>query len=356
MISIDWGTLMTAEIVEAPVKRTVERMKEQVDALLKAHLEVHGAPVADAELDEGYGLLTRFVLNGGKRIRPLLCALGARGAGHTDERQALTVGAALECYHAGLLIHDDIMDGSALRRGRPTIHRALAHRGELFGQSAATLLGVQALAWADELLDQAGAQGQVRALFHRMRAEVIAGQYLDIRAHRFEDPSIDRALTVIRYKTAKYTVERPLQIGGALAGAPPELMDSYAAFGLPLGEAFQLRDDILGVFGDPARTGKPVIDDLREGKSTVLVARAFAEAAGPQRQLLRAWHGNPRLDEEHAADLRQVIVDTQALAHVEDMIERRVRAGLKELRACAMDEDARAALVFMADRLTHRNS
>ncbi|MEV4891285.1 polyprenyl synthetase family protein [Nonomuraea sp. NPDC055795] len=351
---------MTAEVAEPPVEpvdTTIHRVRTAVDDLLSEFIDTHPAPVADPELAEGHRLLREFVVKGGKRIRPLLCYWGARGAGGTDEVAPVAAGAALELYHAGLLIHDDIMDGSALRRGRPTLHRSLArplrHPGaEPFGHSAAVLLGVLAQAWSDELFGDTG--GAPRRLFNRMRAEVIAGQYLDIQSHL--DPEAERALTVIRYKTAKYTVERPLQIGGALAGASRSLLESYSRFGLPLGEAFQLRDDVLGVFGDPGVTGKPVLDDLREGKATVLIAHAYAEATGPALRLLRAWHGNPDLDEKRAADLRQIIVDTRALARVETMIDGRVRTGLEELRTCAIDQHARQGLTLMADRLTHRSA
>ncbi|MFI6299724.1 polyprenyl synthetase family protein [Nonomuraea sp. NPDC050790] len=351
---------MTAEVADPPVEpvdTTIHRVRTAVDDLLGEFIDAHPAPVADPELAEGHRLLREFVVKGGKRVRPLLCYWGARGAGGTDEAAPVAAGAALELYHAGLLIHDDIMDGSALRRGRPTLHRSLTRplrhpAAEPFGNSAAVLLGVLAQAWADELFGEAG--GAPRRLFNRMREEVIAGQYLDIQAHL--DPTAERALTVIRYKTAKYTVERPLQIGGALAGADRSLLEAYSRFGLPLGEAFQLRDDVLGVFGDPGVTGKPVLDDLREGKATVLMAHAFAEADGPALRLLRDWHGNPDLDEKRAADLRQIIVDTRALARVETMIDGRVRTGLEELRTCAIDQHARQGLALMADRLTHRSA
>ncbi|MEW9529274.1 polyprenyl synthetase family protein [Microbispora sp. NPDC049125] len=356
---------MTAEVVETPIIKIIDRVRREVDDRLAAFLDAHPAPVADREVAEGYRLLREFVVGGGKRIRPTLCYWGWRGAGGDvgPEEPVITVGAALELYHAGLLVHDDVMDGSELRRGRPTIHRSLARQedrpvGQAFGQSAAILLGALAQAWADELLSVAGSDGPgMRAawrLFDQMRSEVICGQYLDILARACDDGGSERALTVVRYKTAKYTVERPLQIGGALAGADPALLEAYSRFGLPLGEAFQLRDDILGVFGDPSVTGKPVTDDLREGKQTVLIAQAFARARGPQRERLRAWHGDPGLDERHAAELRQVIVETGALAHVESLIDLRVDQALAALRDCAIPSQASEALTLLAGRLTHR--
>ncbi|GAA3441382.1 polyprenyl synthetase family protein [Planomonospora venezuelensis] len=353
---------MTAKVAETSITETTDRVRGQVEDRLSRFLETHAAPVDDPDVIEGYRLLREFVTAGGKRIRPILCYWGWHGAGGGDEDAVITAGAALELCHAGLLVHDDVMDGSDLRRGRPTIHRSLSGpgrkpSGQAFGASAAVLLGVLAQAWADELLSDVGTDGvhtrEARALFDRMRSEVICGQYLDILA-RVREAGADQAFTVIRYKTAKYTVERPLQIGGALAGAGPELLEAYSRFGLLLGEAFQLRDDILGVFGDTEVTGKPVVDDLREGKRTVLIAHAFARADGPQRDRLHAWHGNPGLDERHAAALREVIADTGALAHVESLITQRVGQALDVLGDGVIPAQTCRALALLTDRLTHR--
>ncbi|WP_214321151.1 polyprenyl synthetase family protein [Nonomuraea sediminis] len=344
---------MTADIVESTTREITADVRRRVDDRLAAFLDAHPVPVAHPGVAEGYRLLHEFVTCGGKRIRPILCYWGWRGAGGDDDCAAITAGAALELYHAGLLIHDDVIDGSVLRRGRPTVHRALARRGEVFGHAAAILLGAQVQAWADELLSEV-ADPRVRALFDLMRAEVLAGQYLDILAHHREDPGVEQALTVIRFKTAKYTVERPLQIGGALAGAGPEVLAAYSRFGLPLGEAFQLRDDVLGVFGEPAATGKPNLDDLREGKQTVLIAHAAAGCTPAQRRELRLWHGNPALDEEHAATLRQIIAETGALAHVESMIELLVEKAIRELRSSPVHPGTHTAMTVLADVLTRR--
>ncbi|MEV5586622.1 polyprenyl synthetase family protein [Nonomuraea pusilla] len=342
-----------------------ERVGSRVDDRLAGFLETWRAPVADPDVQAAYRLLGDFILGGGKRVRPQLCYWGWRGAGGDDCDEIISAAAALELCHAGLLIHDDIMDGSDLRRGRATVHRGLAalHDGpdaDAFGEAGAILLGTLSLAWSDALLASCGVEpARLRAaqhLFDAMRTEVISGQYLDILAHRRTGASVTAALTVIRYKTAKYTVERPLQIGGALAGAPGELIDSYSRFGLPLGEAFQLRDDVLGTFGVSAQTGKSALDDLREGKRTVLFAEAVRRASPGQLAYLRAWHGNPELTEEHAAEMRAVLRDTGALARVESMIEERVAEAVDALGAAPVEADARAALTVLADQLAHRTS
>ena len=196
--------------------------------------------------------------------------------------------ASLELLHASALVHDDYMDASDVRRGRPATHRAFEQihreRGwaaspEQYGASAAILLGDLLLSWSDELLRTCGlpAERVLEALgyFDLTRSEVVTGQFLDVSAQARGAADVDTAMTVLRYKSAKYSIERPLHIGAALAGASPEMITQLSRFGLPLGEAFQLRDDLLGVFGDPAVTGKPAGDDLIEGKRTVLVSLAL---------------------------------------------------------------------------------
>ncbi|NRQ37439.1 polyprenyl synthetase family protein [Nonomuraea sp. NN258] len=340
-----------------------DQLAPRVDDRLSGFLETWRAPVADPDVETAYRLLTEFILCSGKRIRPQLCYWGWRGAGGEDCEEIISAAAALELCHAGLLIHDDIMDGSRLRRGRPTVHRNLSdlHEGpgaEAFGQAGGILLGTLSLAWSDALLSSCGIEPiRLKAahhLFDAMRIEVISGQYLDMLAQLRAGASVAEALTVIRYKTAKYTVERPLQIGGALAGAPIELLDAYSRFGVPMGEAFQLRDDVLGTFGSSAETGKSELDDLREGKHTVLIAYAVQNASPAQLGFLKTWHGNPGLTDERAGGLRQILLDTGALDRVETMIEERVGAAVSVLTAAPMAAAAKSALTVLADQLAHR--
>ncbi|MEV0584677.1 polyprenyl synthetase family protein [Nonomuraea sp. NPDC050310] len=344
---------MAAETVEMVVAGRTGWIRGRVDRRLAAFFDEHPSPVPDPEVSAAYELLREFVLDGGKRIRPVLCYWGWRGAGGAAEepRPIVDAAAALELCHAGLLIHDDIMDASATRRGRPTLHRAL-------GESPAILLGVLAMTWGDELLATCGADPvrlrAARVRYDAMRTEVITGQYLDLLAPTRTGVTVDQTLTTIRYKTAKYTVERPLQIGGELAGAEPALLAAYSRLGLPLGEAFQLRDDILGMFGDPAQTGKSCLDDLREGKHTVMIAHARAHASGPAAAHLRQWYGNAVLDERQAAGIREIVAGTGSLAHVESMITQRVGEALETLTTAPIATEAREALTALADRIAHR--
>ena len=311
--------------------------------------------------------LHEFLLDGGKRLRPAFCYWGWRGAGGADTEEVVTAAASLELLHACALIHDDVMDGSDTRRGHPAVHRRFAalHRGEgwhggpeWFGASAATLLGDLCLMWADQMLRNSGvpadALGRATAVYDEMRVELIAGQYLDLLEQARGGQSIERALRVTRYKTAKYTIERPLHMGAALAGAPPELPAAYTAYGLPLGEAFQLRDDVLGVFGDPAETGKPAGDDLREGKRTVLVAMALERATPGQTAAVRRHLGDPHLDDAGVATLRGVIEETGALAEVERLIAVRTATALDALSTAPIEPAAREVLESLAGAATER--
>ena len=319
---------------------------------------------------------------GGKRLRPAFCYWGWRGAGGdgggAGSEAVVRAAAALELFQAAALIHDDVMDASDTRRGMPAVHRQFAalHRGsgwvgdaEHFGAAGAILSGDLCLSWSDEALNGAGlpedALQRAKAVFDRMRTQLMGGQYLDMLAQAMpvvagadgggeDDEALARARRVICFKSAKYTVEHPLLLGAALAGAGPELVAAYSAYGLPLGEAFQLRDDVLGVFGDPAQTGKPAGDDLREGKRTVLVALALQRATPAQADAVRRLLGDPGLSEDGIARLREVVVDTGALERVEAMIDDGVRRSLEALAAAPVEDAARAVLEGLVEAATAR--
>jgi geranylgeranyl diphosphate synthase type I len=322
-------------------------------------------PVADA--------LEVFVLGGGKRLRPAFAYWAYRGAGGFDSDQVVATLAALELVQASALIHDDVMDGSDTRRGEPAVHRrfARAHQGAGwhgdpagFGAAAAILLGDLCLAWSDELLQGGGLDpetvARARPVFDEMRTELTVGQYLDVVTQASGDTSVQRASKVARFKSAKYTVERPLLLGAALADAPRALREAYSGYGLPLGEAFQLRDDVLGVFGDPTQTGKPAGDDLREGKRTYLVAAALETAGAPDGAALRAGLGDPGLDADGVARLREVIIRSGALARTEQRIVELTEASLAALAAAridpaaALDPEAADVLTDLAADATRR--
>jgi geranylgeranyl diphosphate synthase type I len=295
--------------------------------------------------------LRALVIAGGKRLRPAFCHWAYVGAGGpADAPLAVDAGAALELLHTFALVHDDVMDGSDLRRGVAAIHRgfidrhhAAAWRGEArrFGEGAAILVGDFAFVYADMLF--ADAPTPARRIFDELRVELCVGQYLDLvgTASASSDPV--QAERIERYKSGKYTVERPLHLGAALAGRLDELEAPLSAVGLPLGEAFQLRDDLLGVFGDTAITGKPVGDDLREGKLTPLVAVAAGRADAAGGRLLRRL-GSHDLSDAEVTDLQAFLVDCGARDEIERAIETLVDRALAALEAAPLTPEARQAL------------
>ena len=318
--------------------------------------------------------LSQFVLEAGKRLRPAFVYWGYRGAGGRPDGPAAeaTIRAAcsVELLHACALIHDDIMDGSDVRRGRPAVHVGFAdlHRGHAwrgdpaaFGEGAAVLMGDLAFTWADVALAEAGLpEGRLAAalrVFNRLRSELMGGQYLDLLEASRGSPSEPAVRRVLVYKSGKYSIERPLHLGHAIAAGAPPLADAYSAYGLPLGEAFQLRDDVLGVFGAPEVTGKPAGDDLREGKETYLVLLTRRLAGDGGRQLLERSLGDHKLAEEGVAELRRVIAACGALAETEARIDRLLAEAKAAIGAAGgIDETARAALLALADHVTDRSA
>mgnify|MGYP004489657549 CR=1 FL=1 len=358
---------MTDRTVETPAGTDAHALARRCEAALVAYLDRQRPHWPDGTPRGVLDAVRRFVLADGKRLRPMFCYWGWRGAGGEDCRPIVTAAAALELFHAFALIHDDIMDGSSLRRGQPTVHRHFADvhsrhswKGEptRYGHSAALLCGDLCAAWADHMFHESGLPiEQIHRgyrLFTVMRTEVIAGQYLDL-VSGVGDGSVAGALTVIRMKAARYTVTRPLQIGAALAGADAGEQAALQAFGDPLGDAFQLRDDVLGVFGDPAVTGKSVLDDLREGKPTVMVAMARDRATRAQAVRIRELFGSPALDDADAAELRAIIVDTGALDGIEDLISKRAAAAVSALDNAPVVPEAREALRALAASVIDRS-
>ena len=308
-----------------------EAFRARVDAALATF--AHGKR---AELEAISADLTTFAdaaidfIAGGKRLRPLFCRAGwLVGGGDPDLIAFDDAAASLEWLQGSALAHDDLMDGSDTRRGRPSLHRqfeglhekdGLLGNAERHGAAAAILLGDLMLSWVDEQFRGSGLPRLADALpwLDRCKTEVAAGQYLDVLAQARGNLDVDVAMRVVRYKSAKYTVERPMHIGAALAGANDDLLHALSAVALPLGEAFQLRDDVLGVFGDPAVTGKPAGDDVREGKRTVLIARAAALGTAADRTQIEHLLGTA----EGVRDLTTMIERTGALASVEADIAR----------------------------------
>nr|WP_245381259.1 polyprenyl synthetase family protein [Kibdelosporangium banguiense] len=321
------------------------------------------------ELADALDALVEFILRGGKRIRPTFAWWGWRGAGgEPDAPAVLRAVSGLELIQACALVHDDLMDDSAVRRGSPTVHvtfgRLHQQQGwlgepERFGMAAAILLGDIALAWADDMFYGSGvAAPRIAAAsepWQAMRSEMLAGQYLDILTQVQGDESPSAALRVARMKTAAYTVERPLQMGATLAGADTEVIERLREFGADIGVAFQLRDDLLGVFGDTEVTGKPAGDDLREGKRTLLVALGLQQAGEAGAAVIRHCLGRQDLTAQDIERTRSVLIESGAVDAVERRIEELTQTAMHALDSADLAEPAGDRLAELAVAATRRN-
>lgn len=317
--------------------------------------EVDRWAAVDEALRDPVVYLRNLVLSGGKRLRPAFCHWAFVGAGgHSTSETWVNAAAALELLHAFALIHDDVMDGSVTRRGLDAVHTAFEARHTInewrgdprrFGEGVAILVGDVAFVYADMLLR--GAPAAAWTVFDELRLEVNFGQYLDLL--HAAGPRADRetARRISRYKSGLYTVERPLELGAALAGRLDELARPLSAYGRPLGEAYQLRDDLLGAFGNPELLGKPVGDDLREGKATLLVAIALEHADAAQREVLDRL-GARDLGESEVGHLQEVFVETGAAAEVEALVESLTAEAVAALDGIPLAPDARTRLAELA--------
>lgn len=334
-------------------------------------------PEARGFVDAGLDALT-----GGKRLRARFLHTGWRavaeaGGGVADLPEGVVAAAsALEVFHVAALVHDDIIDRSDTRRGKPAAHRALEawHTGAGwsgdatgFGVSGGILLGDLLLGWSDDLFEDGLAEldtphaTPARRLYARMRRDVTVGQFLDVAeesawATEPDERHAERALRVATYKSARYSVQQPLLLGAALAGADAAQSAALSAFGEPLGLAFQLRDDVLGVFGDAAVTGKPAGDDLREGKRTVLIALTRDALPPSGRRVVDELLGDPGLDGDQIAMLQRTIADSGALARIEDMITAYVRDADRALSGARLGNAAVGELRDLARAATARTA
>jgi geranylgeranyl diphosphate synthase, type I len=379
----------TAESVLDPDNPLSQGFREAVSAELTAFL-AEQATVLESMGPElvPVQLMASQLLCGGKRLRPAFCVWGyVAAAGRPDDielRSLLTAAASLDLLHGSALVHDDVMDSSDLRRGRPAAHRQFealhANAGwlgdsEAFGKAGAIILGDLLVMWSAQMLHAAGldqtALERALPIVEAMRTEVTCGQYLDIvaQAHPLRQrapaidsvrPSIELALDdasrVVEYKAARYTVQRPAQIGAALGGGDDQLYYTLGAYGSPLGRAFQFRDDLLGVFGDPKLTGKPSGDDLREGKRTVLIAHAYAHAGEAGQKLLLQRLGDPGLTPEGVAELQQVITESGARDAVEHMITEGYERAIRALQDADITDEGRAGLTALAEAAVRRET
>lgn len=353
--------------------RLRERVQDELDA------DIVRQRVVLAELGEPMDLLVDAVarlLAGGKRLRAAFVYWGYRAMGGADSSGLVRMASAMELFQAAALLHDDVMDDSDLRRGRPTAHRTFSTQhgragwigaSDRFGHAAAILSGNLCLTWCDEMFAGCGLPavevGRARPTFDVMRTQLMGGQFLDMleAAVGWETLThaerMARCRTVIRYKSGQYSVQQPLLIGAHAAGAGEQVTAGLSEYGLALGEAFQLRDDLLGVFGDPGATGKPAGDDLREGKRTVLIAHAMNLAAPADVATLLGALGDPDLTDEQVQVCRTVLSDCGAVEATEAMVTDGAAAARRALHAIpGLTEEGREALDQLVDVTTARDT
>jgi geranylgeranyl diphosphate synthase type I len=335
-------------------------LTEQSDYLKSISSDL--APVAQA--------LSSFLLDSGKRLRPLFAYAGCFSAGCNPQTPSIKAMASLELLQACALIHDDLMDGSDTRRGKPSIHRhfeSMHVQDELegfapaYGLAAAVLLGDLALVWSNQMLNAAELTFKqfqdVMPIHDEMRVELMAGQFLDIHEQTQKTTDLPRSQKIARYKSGKYTIERPLHIGAALSGKQsPELLKALSDYGLPLGEAFQYRDDLLGVFGEPSVTGKPAGDDLREGKRTVLIALTDAACTESMREESKKYFGVPDLDSQGISILQEIIITSGAKEKLELMIDQLSDQALRAAEDELIAQAAHPLLLELAKIATKRST
>ena len=351
--------------VGTEVKATIEQVRGEIRNELADYLAGQRRYLTDiaSELVPVCDALDEFLLDGGKRLRPLFAYAGLLASGAQPTKEIIRAISSLELLQACALIHDDLMDRSDTRRGKPAIHRhfenlhqssAMNGLATQFGEAAAVLLGDLALVWSDQMLNTSGIPTSsllaAHAIHDEMRIELMAGQYLDIRESGETTYSADRSLRIARYKSGKYTIERPLHIG-AVIGNPSSnssILDALSGYGLPLGEAFQLRDDLLGIFGDPTVTGKPAGDDLREGKRTVLIAMSLEALSESERKELLAHLGQPEISPAKIEELRALIISSGAVEKVENLIESLTNQSLSAIEDPAIHPSSREFLKYIA--------
>ena len=317
--------------------------------------------------------VARIATEGGKRLRPAYCywSYVAAAGLPEDDSSLLAVASSLDLLHVSALVHDDLIDDADTRRGLPAAHRRFEQfhgtrsgrgDGAEFGTSAAILLGDLLLMWSLELADASGAPGleRTRGLLNAMRSEVTAGQFLDVSAQydvadeaSFAD-QLEVARRVLEFKSARYSIRRPAQIGASLAGADETLLATLGEFGSVVGRAFQLRDDVLGVYGDPAVTGKPFGGDIHEGKRTVLVLTALANGSSAEARELDSILGAPGITDADVRRAGEIIESTGALSSVESTIADNWHHAQRLLADTPMAEEGRTALSALADRSVNR--
>lgn len=342
--------------------------KKRFDSILKEYLQEKLKKAR--EVSKQAAVLVKEILrlakNGGKRIRPMFVYAGYLAAGGRSQDAVMLASISVELLHTFALIHDDVIDRSSLRRNEPTTHKFFEQNQvksygrdlEWYGLSSAILTGDLAATFAHEVLNMAPFPHErvrrAKYYFNKMKEEVEYGEYLDVLSGVKEKVTEDHVLKILEYKTGKYTVERPLHIGAALAGADSSIYEVFTAYALPFGQAFQTQDDILGTFGDEKAIGKPTDSDIKEGKKTLLVVKAIERANKQQKELLKKVLGNCNSSNSEIEQVRQIMRDTGALAYATALSRYLLNQSKVVAQEAKIDELGRKYLLAAVDYLQAR--
>jgi geranylgeranyl diphosphate synthase type I len=349
---------MAARSVENPFLTLLSRVQPRVEARLSRLLDarVRGSRELGPEVQALVREVRRLTLLGGKRLRPALVLVGARAVSNrVPLAAALDAGVALELLHSYFLIHDDWMDGDRVRRGGPSVHAALAERfgSEQLGNAAAILAGDYAVALSCEVMSRVSAsparKGSMFSAFAEMQLGAVAGQQLDMFGGG-RDVELGYAL-----KTGSYTVEGPLKVGALLAGAKPRTLAALAKYARPAGIAFQLRDDLLSLFGDPSVTGKPLASDLMSGKRTLLLGLALRHGKAAELRAIRSVLNQPRARPAALRAALDAVEATGAPGRVERRIEQLSEQATAALTS-GISREGRQLLIGATEALSKRRT
>jgi geranylgeranyl diphosphate synthase type I len=351
--------------------RRLEAVKGKVEVYLEEFFrdKIAEASGISSAAEELIGVLKEFTMRGGKRLRASLVYYGNRCFSDRESQEVWKTAMSLELVQSFLLIHDDVIDEDDTRRGGRTVHRVYAdlHRkrgfrrdASHFGESMAILCGDLALALANDVLGgvalEAGLRGAVLNTVNRMVTHAIYGEGMDVLAGVEPNVSEQDVLTISMLKTASYTVEGPLHLGALLGGAGRRDLERLTRYAIPLGKAFQVQDDILGLFGDAQRLGKPVGSDLREGKRTALIVKALERADPAQRAFLERTIGNKEATGEDLERIRRLVIETGSLEACKELTRNLVEESRRELAGCPWREEGTAFLEGALDFVVERES
>jgi len=352
------------------IKNTLADYKQKIEIELKKYLakKTKEAYQTSRYCGEMLDHITDITLRGGKRIRAALLFYSYMAHGGKDEKMALYASMSIELAQTYLLIHDDIMDRDILRRGGSTIHhiyRQLAEKrykgrieSEHYGRSIAILAGDTANGFSNEILAELPIDSKLtrRALLelNKMYNKEYFGQLLDINSELIDNVSRNDVVRIHELKTSPYTFDTPMKLGAILAGADEKTVDRLSKYAIPLGVAFQIQDDILGMFGREEKLGKPTTSDLREGKRTLLILDALEKADRGDRQTILENLGNESVGEAELQKVKEIVQKTGALEMSRDMAKGFVNKAIEGIEHLNLEEKGRNFLVGIANYMIKR--